>query len=85
MLYTANTYQLITAVLNYRRGCEVSLTHLKSLCSFLYDTHVAPKGGGEAAGLKHHPQTPHPEKQNLKYTDFVDTMMSKVICDLRSA
>jgi len=40
------------------------------------------RGGGEAPGLKHHPKTPHPEKQNLKYTDLVDTMISKVICDL---
>jgi len=31
---------------------------------------------------KHHPQTPNPEKQNLKYAHIVDTMISKVIYDL---
>jgi hypothetical protein len=42
----------------------------------------AHKEGRRAAGLKHHPQTPHPGKQISKYTDFVDMAISKISCDL---
>ena len=40
-------------------------------------------GEGKADGLKTQSQPPTPEGQNSKYTDFVDTMISKVTCDLR--
>ena len=33
-------------------------------------------------GWKSQAAVPHPQKRNLKNTDFVDTIISKVLCDL---
>jgi hypothetical protein len=81
MLYTASNEQLI-----YHSDYELS-ERLWGLCDppavsmHICTIHMKDTGGGGGGGSRAETPLTNPQKQNLKYTDFVDTMLAKVICD----